>query len=45
LNIYKGAITLAEAEMGTFDDCVDALRICKGDENAALQMLIDKKKQ
>lgn len=43
LNIYKAAITLAEAEMGTFDECVEALRTCRGDENAALQMLIEKK--
>jgi len=42
LNIYKAAITLAEAGMGSFDECVDALRTCKGDENAALQILIEK---
>lgn len=43
LALYKAAITLAEADMGTFDECVDALRTCRGDENAALQMLIEKK--
>jgi hypothetical protein len=42
LNIFKAAITLAEAGMGSFDECVEALRTCRGDENAALQILIEK---
>ena len=45
LNLFKAAITLAEAEMGSFDECVDALRACRGDENAALQILIERKQQ
>lgn len=43
--MYKAAITLAEAGMGTFDECVNALRLCNSDENAALMMLVDKKKE
>jgi hypothetical protein len=33
---------LAEAGMGSFDECVEALKKCNLDENAALQMLFDK---
>jgi len=42
LKFYKTAITMAEAGLGTFDECAEALRKCTGDENAACQMLIDK---
>jgi len=35
LKFYKAAITMTEAGLGTFDDCVDALRKCNGDENSA----------
>ena len=45
LNLFKAAITLAEAGMGTFDQCVEALRKCNLDENAALQMLVDIKEE
>jgi hypothetical protein len=31
--------------MGSFDECVDALRKCNNDENAALQMLVESKKE
>jgi hypothetical protein len=41
--MYKAAITLAEADMGTFDECIEALRKCNGDENAALLMLVEMK--
>jgi hypothetical protein len=37
-------MTLAEADMGTFDECVAALRECSLDENAALAKLIENKK-
>ena len=36
-------MTLAEAGMGTFDECVEVCRACNMDEGAALQMLLDKK--
>jgi len=39
--LFRAAITLAEAGMGSFDECVHALRVCNLDENAALQMLVD----
>jgi hypothetical protein len=45
LNLFKAAITLSEAGMGTFDECVDALRKCNNDENAALQILVEKKEE
>ena len=45
LTLFKAAITLAEAGMGTFDECVDALRKCNLDENAALMMLVDMRKE
>jgi len=41
LTLFKTAMTLTEAQMGSFDECVDALRKCKLDEAAALQILID----
>ena len=40
-NIFRAAITLTEAGIGSFDDCVEALKKFKGDENAACQYLID----
>ncbi len=45
LNLFKAAITLAEAGMGSFDECVEALRKCHLDENAALQVLVEKKEE
>jgi len=42
LRIFKTAITLSEAGLGTFDECVNALRTCNGDENAACQMMLDR---
>jgi hypothetical protein len=36
LAIFKAATTLAEAGMGTFDECLEVLGKCNGDENAAL---------
>jgi hypothetical protein len=35
LKLYKTAITLTEAELGTFDECVEALKKCNGDDTAA----------
>jgi len=35
LKLYKTAITMVEGGLGTFDECVSALRKCNGDENAA----------
>ena len=43
--MFKAALTLAEAGMGQFDECVDALKKCNGDENAALQLLVENKKK
>jgi len=43
--LYKAAITLAEAGMGSFDECVSALRKCNFDENAALQVLVEQKNE
>jgi len=31
-----------EAGLGSFDECVEVLRKCNGDENAAVMMLIEK---
>lgn len=36
LRLYRAALTMAEAGLGNFDECVDALKKSKGDENAAL---------
>ena len=35
LKLYKAAITMTEAGLGTFDECVETLKKCNGDENAA----------
>jgi len=45
LSLFKAALTLAEAGMGQFDECVEALKKCNGDENAALQLLVESKKK
>jgi len=45
LNLFRAATTLADARMGTFDECVEALRKCNLDENAALMMLVDAKEK
>jgi hypothetical protein len=45
LTLYKAAITMAEAGLGSFDECVEALRKCNMDEGAALQFLIDQSAQ
>ena len=39
--LYRAAINLTEAGLGSFDDCVEALKKCSCDENAACQMLLD----
>jgi len=33
--MFKAAITLTEAGLASFDECVEALKKFKGDENAA----------
>ena len=33
---------MTEAGLGSFDECTAALNKCNGDENAAVQMLIEK---
>lgn len=33
--LFKAAITLTEAGLASFDECVEALKRFKGDENAA----------
>jgi hypothetical protein len=41
--IFRGAIYMSETlNVGTFDDCVEALKLCKCDQNAAVQYLIDR---
>jgi hypothetical protein len=45
LQLYKLAINLVECGLATFDDAVDALRKCNCDENAAVEMLMEKNKQ
>jgi len=45
LSLFKAALTLAEAGMGQFDECVEALKKCNGDENAALLLLVESKKK
>jgi len=39
------AISLTETGLATFEECVDALRKCNGDEGAAVQMLVEKKEK
>ena len=41
--LFRAAITLTEANIANFDDCVEALKKFKGDENAACAYLIDEK--
>lgn len=41
--LFRAAIYMSETLcVGTFDDCVEALKQCKGDQNAAVQHLIDR---
>lgn len=41
--IYRAAIYMVETlNVGTFDECVEALKMCKADQNAAVQYLIDR---
>ena len=40
--LFKAAITMTEAGVGSFDECVEALKQFKGDAEAALQFLLDK---
>lgn len=43
-DIFREAINMAEnMNLGTFDECVEALKKCKGDVNAACQMFFEKK--
>ena len=39
--LFKAAINLADINVGTFDECVEALKKFKGDENAACQYLLE----
>ncbi len=35
--IFRGAIYMSETlNVGTFDECVEALKVCNGDQNAAI---------
>ena len=45
MKIFKAALNLQEAGFKDFDKCVEVLRQCNCDENAALQMLIELKKE
>jgi hypothetical protein len=40
--IYKSALTLCECGIGSFEECVEALRKFNCDEDRACQYLIDK---
>jgi hypothetical protein len=42
--IYRGAITLSELGLGTFDECVDACRKARGDLDYAAQLVVENKK-
>lgn len=37
---FKTAINLTEAGLGSFDECLEAVKKCNGDENAACEMLV-----
>jgi hypothetical protein len=39
--LFKSAITMTEAGIATFDECVEALKKFKGDENAACLYLLE----
>jgi|LauGreSBDMM110SN_4_FD.fasta_scaffold1262846_1 hypothetical protein len=40
--IFRAAIYMSETlNLGNFDKCVEALKMCKGDQNAAVQYLLD----
>lgn len=40
--IFRAAIYMTETlNVGNFDKCVEALKMCKGDQNAAVQYLLD----
>lgn len=41
--LFKTAINLFEAGLGEFDECVEAVKKFKGDENDACQWLVDQK--
>lgn len=41
--LYKTAIQLVDAQLGTLPECLEALKLCNGDEGAATTMLVDKK--
>jgi len=43
--LFKMAISLTETGLATFEECVDVLRKCNGDEGAAVQMLVEKKEK
>lgn len=39
--LFKAAITMTEAGIANFEECVEALKKFKGDENAACQYLLE----
>lgn len=39
--LFKAAITMTEAGIADFEQCVEALKMFKGDENAACQYLLE----
>jgi hypothetical protein len=42
--LFRAAIEMAETmNLASFDECVDALKTCKGDKNSACQLLLEKK--
>lgn len=42
-DLFRAALMMAEnMNLGTFDECVEALKKCKGDQNAACQSFFDK---
>lgn len=41
--LFRAAIYMSETlNVGSFDDCVEALKACNGDQNAAVQHLFDR---
>jgi len=41
--LFRAALFMSESmNLGTFDECVDALKKCNGDQNAACQLFFEK---
>ena len=41
--LFRAALHMTESmNLGTFDECVEALKKCNGDQNSACQLIFDK---